>query len=109
MRDMRINTDCPIRPKILTDAAAAKGISNRKGVGQVRHIEVNTLWLQDRVRRGEIIVEKIAGQDNVSDAMTKHASTDSLLVHIKGSSLEFKEGRHLLAPATVEDEMDVLA
>ncbi len=31
------------------DASAAIGIANRVGIGKVRHIEVNQLWLQEKV------------------------------------------------------------
>ena len=40
-----------IKLKILTDASAAQGIAARRGLGQVRHIEVSTLWLQDQVNK----------------------------------------------------------
>ena len=45
--------------KVRTDSSAAKGIANRKGFGNVRHIEVNQLWVQDRVARGDLIIEKL--------------------------------------------------
>ena len=47
--------------KVVTDAEAAKGMSLRRGLGQVRHLEVNQLWIQDRVRKGDIDIEKKAG------------------------------------------------
>ena len=31
-----------------TDASAAKGIASRRGAGEVRHIEVNQLWIQGK-------------------------------------------------------------
>ena len=31
--------------EVITEASAAKGISMRRGIGQVRHIEVNQLWI----------------------------------------------------------------
>ena len=42
------NIDCGITLK--SDASAAIAISNRRGLGKVRHIEVCQLWLQDKVR-----------------------------------------------------------
>ena len=42
------------KAKIKTDASAAKGIASRKGLGKIRHIEVNQLWLQDKVANGEV-------------------------------------------------------
>ena len=45
MKDLGVNMSITI----LTDASAAKGIASRRGLGKVRHIEVNQLWVQERV------------------------------------------------------------
>ena len=34
---------------LATDASAAKAIAQRRGLGKVRHIEVNQLWLLEHV------------------------------------------------------------
>ena len=47
-----------------TDASAAKGIASRKGLGKIRHVEVQQLWLQDKVASGEIVVKKVDGKVN---------------------------------------------
>ena len=57
-----LGVDLQIR--IRTDASAAKGIATRRGLGKVRHIEVNQLWLQKKVSRGEIHVMKVKGEGN---------------------------------------------
>ena len=41
------------------DASAAKGISSRRGLGKVRHIDVSPLWLQDRVSKGDIGIKSL--------------------------------------------------
>ena len=38
-----------IKVHIKTDASAAIGIASRRGMGKVRHIETNQLWLQEKV------------------------------------------------------------
>ena len=68
MRDLGVNLAITIQ----TDASAAKGIASRRGLGRVRHIEVNQLWVQEKVSTGEIIVQKIGTKDNLADALTKH-------------------------------------
>ena len=78
------------------------------GLGQVRHIEVTTLWLQDKVRTGEIMIEKVGGKINIADALTKFCDTESQHVHVTGVSSRYVEGRHELAPATIEDELEIL-
>ena len=60
-----------VKIKISTDASAAKGITARRGAGKIRHIEVSHLWVQDKVRKGEIIIAKIDTKDNLADALTK--------------------------------------
>ena len=94
-----------LKIKIITDATAAQGISLRRGLGQVRHIETNTLWIQDRVRKGDIEVEKVGGKDNISDALTKEAGSESLVTHMRGCNMFVKDGRHELAPEVDEDNL----
>ena len=53
---------------IRMDASATKGIANRKGLGKVRHIQLNQLWIQDRVVKGEIIVLKVKGKEKRKSA-----------------------------------------
>ena len=58
--------------KVHTDASATLGIVRRQGLGKLRHINVQYLWLQDRTRTGDLEVHKVAGADNPADLMTKH-------------------------------------
>ena len=90
------------RVKLKTDASAAQGITNRRGLGQVRHIEVNQLWLQDRVNKGEMVVEKVPGKKNIADALTKYVTREDLGIHVEESGVEFRTGRHHLAPSIDE-------
>ena len=43
-----------------TDSGAAIGITARKGLGKLRHINVRYLWLQEKVRSKELNVLKVA-------------------------------------------------
>ena len=54
------------------DAAAAQGILSRKGSGKVKHFEVRQLWFQEKVRRGDVTLEKVPRARNPSDAFTHH-------------------------------------
>ena len=92
------NIECSIVLK--SDASAAIAISTRRGLGKVRHIEVCQLWLQDRVRRGDLKVVKVCTHENVADALTKYVSQDVMLMHMKSTNQCLTEGRHELAPAT---------
>ena len=45
-----LGTDIESHTKLIihTDSSAAKGISSRRGLGKVRHIEVNQFWIQGK-------------------------------------------------------------
>ena len=69
---------------------AAKGIAMRKGLGPVRHIETKQLWVQEKVYREEIQIEKIGGKQNIADAFTKPVDQKDLEVHVAGIELEMR-------------------
>ena len=77
-----------MRMQVHLDAAAAKGIFERRGLSKIRHIDVNVLWLQQTCARKEIPLKKVAGEENCSDLMTKHltsAKIDKNLLKMKMS------------------------
>ena len=94
MRDLQL--DKTIRIK--TDASAAKGIANRTGLGKMRHLEVTQLWLQDKVRNGDIAVQKVDGKINRADAGTKHVTREELERTLRWLGCHKEHGRHELAP-----------
>jgi len=59
------------RIRIQTDASVAKSLSSRRGLGGVRHIQVNQSWLQEKVKNGTIEIEKVMGIIHRADALTK--------------------------------------
>ncbi len=67
---------------VKTDESAAKRIAARRGLGKVRHIDVSQLWLQDRVNKGDITIEKVSTQVNVADALTKFVDSCILSSHM---------------------------
>ena len=87
-----------MRIKLRTDASAAHGIAHRRGVGKVRHLETNLLWLQEKVGMGEITVEKVPGTKNVADALTKYIGAEEIRKHVECMGAELEEGRHPLMP-----------
>ena len=85
---------------VKSDASAAIGIANRVGLGKVRHIEVNQLWLQEKVAKGVINIIKVGTDDNLADALTKAVSAESMMKHLTGIGAMICGGRHNLAPKT---------
>ena len=47
-----IGYDLPLR--LWTDSSAAVGICSRQGLGKLRHLGCTSLWIQQRIRHGEL-------------------------------------------------------
>ena len=94
---------------IKTDASAAKGIANRRGFGKVRHIAVNQLWIQDRVARGDLTIEKVNGKENIADILTKHVNAEDIRVHLRKTGRAITQGRHAIAPEDKSERSMIVA
>jgi len=86
-----------LRPKLKMDATAAKGIAARRGVGKIRHLETQTLWLQRHVTNKKIDIEKVPGNDNPSDLGTKHVDRATLVRHLQRIAFAARGGRSAIA------------
>ena len=64
--------------ELMVDASAAIGIARRRGLGKLRHIELNELWLQDQVARGRLSISKLDGKNNFSDSLTKYCTSERM-------------------------------
>ena len=72
---------------IYGDSSVVKGMLSRKGCGKVKHIEVKQLWLQERVRAGEIDFRKVPRSSNPSDALTHHCAKHEAKHHYHNMNL----------------------
>ena len=79
--DFGIVINEPIEVK--SDASAAIGITQRRGMGKVWHIETNQLWLQGQVASGSIKVGKIAGAKKIADQLTPYVSKEGIMYHMR--------------------------
>ena len=105
IRSMLADLGVTMNIRLRTDASAAKGIATRRGLGKVRHIEVNQLWLQEKVNNGEIQVMKVKGEGNLADGLTKPLEGPGVKKHVELTRQEVVEGRSVLTPEfeTAED------
>ena len=101
LRSLAADMGIDLSIRIKTDSSAAKGIASRNGLGKVRHVEVAQLWVQEKVRLGEITLEKVEGKDNLADALTKHLGRDDLERHVRLTGQTMLQGRHELNPESV--------
>ena len=89
----------PLDVRVWTDSSAAIGICSRQGLGKLRHIDTQALWIQEKVRTRQIILKKVKGDVNPADLLTKHlGSKDKVdqLVDLYGCV--FMSGRAKSAP-----------
>jgi hypothetical protein len=102
----------PIR--VWTDSSATMGICARVGLGKLRHIDTNCLWIQAKVRSGAILLHKVKGEVNPADLFTKHLSSNDRIVSLlRLFGCEYATGRSELAPklrdGTGDDPGEILA
>ena len=92
-----------LRLKLKTDAAVARSIASRRGLGGVKHIEVSQLWLQEKINLGVVEIEKVKGAINISDTLTKFKDAQALVWHLDTTSQVVKLGRHEIMPTLRKD------
>ena len=95
MKDMGVD----IGVQVYIDASAAMGIASRRGMGRVRHIELNELWLQDQVARKRIKLQKVDGKENIADSLTKYCKAENIQMTMEGTHHRLLHGRHHLMPS----------
>ena len=87
--------------QVYADSAAAIGICRRCGLGRVRHLAVGQLWVQEKIRSGEIALYKVLGGDNPADLLTKHVARELMGRHISRMCLSHGGLRARSAPHIV--------
>ena len=80
-----------------SDATAAIGMVQREGLGKVRHLACSDLWIQQRIRRGDLRVGKWPGPQNPSDLGTKGLDSNSIERHLSAMGFVAVAGRALAA------------
>jgi len=68
----------------------------------VHHRATADLWVQQRVKSGEVSLGKLPGTENPSDAMTKFVAASDLAAHCGRMSLQPWPGRPACVPAHEE-------
>ena len=85
--------------RVWTDSTATIGICGRQGLGKLRHIDTQCLWIQQRVRDGTITLLKVRGEDNPADLFTKHlAGAERVGGLLQLFNCKFAGGRAASAP-----------
>ena len=87
----------PVR--VWTDSSAAMGVCHRQGLGRLRHIETQSLWVQQKVRNDSIELRKVRGEANPADMFTNYLpSRDKVESLVRLFGCEYRTGRPESAP-----------
>ena len=79
--------------QVLGDASAALAVIARRGVGRIRHLDTNLLWVQEKSASGQIKYTKVDGKLNGSDLFTKALSWHDIERHVEAMGNEFVESK----------------
>ena len=74
---------------VLGDASAALAIVSRRGLGKLRHLDTNYLWIQEKAAKGDLNFMKVADVDNGADLFTGTLSWNVVQNHIHKLSSQF--------------------
>ena len=78
---------------VRSDATAAIGACRRRSLGIIRHLATTDRWIQDKLRTGDVSLEKALGSGNPSGVLTKHVDKQLLDRHIASLGLIVQDGR----------------
>ena len=84
--------------EVYTDSSAALGITLRSGIGKVRHLRTQGLWVQETRATGRLSYKKVLGSKNPADVLTKHVPAELLDRHLESIGVQIKSGRAITAP-----------
>ena len=87
LRNISVEMGLEAELELLTDSSAAKGIVMRNGAGRVKHLDIKSLWIQEREARGDLRVKKVPRLANWSDLLTHHWSEQEGRRHLDGMAV----------------------
>ena len=93
-----------VQVTLFVDASAAIGVAQRKGLGKIRHLDTQALWIQDAVRQRKIELQKVKGTQNPADLMTKCLGSSEIADMMNRFGLQSWTGRPELARQVAKDD-----
>ena len=79
------------------DATASKAIASRSGVGTVRHLHTQVMWVQEAVARRELTIAKVQGCENLADLGAKPVAQRGMHACMRRAGCHITGGRSRLA------------
>ena len=78
--------------QVMGDASAALAIIARTGIGKIRHLDTNYLWVQEQSARGILKYGKVAGKENAGDLFTTPLTWEDISGHAARLNSEVVRG-----------------
>ena len=97
LRDIGVDLDL----RVFTDASTGKSLASRRGLGKVRHIAVNELWLQSHVQDKTVTLVKIKNKFNPSNMLTKYLPKAEIQQRMEHVEHYYESVRSIEAPRLV--------
>ena len=88
-----------VEGEIFGDSTAALAIAQRQGIGKLRHVRTQALWVQEARAEGRLHYKKVLGSRNPADSLTKYMPATLMDQHMSTIGLEFRGGRAESAPS----------
>ncbi len=79
MRQVYLQCGVIVTSLVEIDSNEGRAIATRIGSGKVRHLMIRDLWVQERVRAGELQLGRVCTEDNTSDLGTKNLDKKRML------------------------------
>ena len=78
---------------VLGAASAALAMVARRGLGKLRLVDTNELWILEKAAKGDLNFKKVAGVDTGADLFTKTLSLNEIQSHIHKLSVNYVGAR----------------
>lgn len=98
-RSMAADLGENVRIRLYTDSAAVLGIIGSRGLGKVRHLGTDYLWLQDLVAKKKIGVARVKGTENPADLGTKYLHSEDVDKHVHFLRYYKEDARSTVIPS----------
>ena len=82
---------------LMMDATAGIAIASRRGLGKVKHVDTQFLWVQEVIQNGKIKIRKKHTSEMLADVMTKAVAEPLMNRMLTTMQFEYRTGHHRLS------------
>ena len=89
---------------VLMDANAGISIGSRRGLGQVKHIDTQFLWIQEVYNKKEMTLGKRSTHEMLANFLTKPSDENDIVKCTKGLNMHYESGKHKMSLKSAIEE-----